>query len=336
MWDIEERGFLPNNNPIAFLPVSDIKSLELIHTWENFSHVLPHYLKEGCVREELICDLRKASQSYYHGCIDNFGGPSTHERTFLLLSYFATAYINSPEGKKKSKLPKEIVIPFARVAHLVSRNPVLDYTSFILYNWKIKDPTAGFTTNNIEILHTFTDSLYERSILISLVEMESIGIELICNLSSPLIVAEKINKINRVLHKAKKDVSIEFLNYWGELFSDYKDLKYEQWRPDLLTFPCDVFLQTPLLALLYKYLDIHFQNDYLNRRNEELQTPHSHRIFIASVSGIRNKCVDQEYYREGYNCCLKELIALRNHLSFRSSDIERSVIATKELNGYYL
>lgn len=334
MWSVRNRGFLPIGDPIISLPITDIKNTELIYTWENLTNVLPHYIKEECLREELIYDLRKASQCYCHGFVDNLGGPSVYERVFLLMAYFATAYINSPEGKRKTKLPKEMTMPFARVAHLVSRQPVLDYTSFVLYNWR-KKPNA---INDIEILHTFTGSPFEESILKSLVEMEFIGGELINNISNPFTVAENLAKINNILLKVWSNIPPDFLEDWSSILTDYQDLIYEQWRPDALTFPCDIFLQAPLLAVLYRYLDINFQNDYLNKRRETLHHFHmspSHRDFINSVSGIRNKCAEDESIKTSYNRCLEELIKLRNLLTFRNADKDMSLIATNELNTYY-
>lgn len=339
MWNVEERGFLPDSDPIAFLPISDIRNTELVHTWENLSHILPYYLKEDCLREELIYDLRKASHSYYHGCIDNLGGPSAHERAFLLLGYFTTAYVNSPEGKKKYKLPKEIAVPFARVAHLVGRQPVLDYTSFVLYNWKIKDSSNQFTKDNIEIMQTLTESADEQAILIALVEMEFTACEFINNLSNPYTVAEKLAKINRILQKTWQDISPDFLHHWSDILADYQDLKYEQWRQDKLTFPCDIFLQTPVLLILYRYLDIEFRNEVLKKRTEEIyqmHVPQSHRYFLRNVAEIRSRSRESDYFKKGYNNCLNELIKLRNHLLFRNRDTELGAVATNELNGHLL
>ena len=336
MWDVEERGFLPNNDPIVFLPVTDIRNTELVHTWENLSHILPEYLKEDCVREELICSLRKVSHSYYHGCIDNLGGPSAHERTFLLLAYFSTAYINSPEGKRKSKLPKEIVVPFARVAHLVGRAPALDYTSFVLYNWKVKDVNKDLTRNNIQILQTFTDSEYEHDILTSFVEMESIGFELIRNISNPFIVSEKLVKINKLLQKTRQNIPLEFLIHWNDLLSDYKNIKYEQWQNEPLSFSCDISLQSPILSLIYQYLNISFNNDLLRKKQKELQMPSTHRNFINNISGIRIKCAKYDYTKEVYNNCLNELITLRKQLQFRSADVDETITTIKELSSHYL
>lgn len=338
MWDVSDKGFFPVSDPISSIPIHDIKNTELVYTWENISNVLPYYLKEECLREELIYDLRTVSKSYYHGFIDNLGGVSSYERTFFLMAYFATAYINSPEGKQKTKLPKEITIPFVRASHLVGRHPVINYTSFVLYNWRKKDKNAGLNKNNIEIIHTFTDLHSEKSVLKAIVEMECINIDLISNLANPFYVLEKLVKINYVLNKAWEETTVEFLDYWDKILLDCKKIRYEQWRPDDLVFLCDIFLQSPLLFVLYRYLNISFNNECVRKRNEELlhlHMPLAHRKFIGSVNGIRNKCIEKTF-KEVYNNCLDQLIKLHRQLSFRTVDKTVNIVVTNELNEYYL
>ncbi len=328
MWDATDRGFLPLNDPINTLPIVDIKNTELIYTWENLSSMVPHFLKEECLREELIYSLRTASSGYYHGFVDNLGA-ACYERAFFLLAYFSTAYINSPEGKQKAKLPKELTVPFARVAHLVGRQPVLDYTSYVLYNWRRKN-------NSVEMLHTFTESASEQAILTACVEMEMMGAELIKQFVNPHMVVNALFKINESLRKARSSLDWNTLNSWNVLLTDYKNLTYEQWRQDELTFPCDIFLQSPLLHIVYKYLDINFKNDYLKKRNEEIRhfhMPVSHRLSICNTNGIRSRCNEEESLKEVYNNCLTQLIDLRNNLVFR--EVDKSEIASEELAGYY-
>lgn len=338
MWNVADRGFLALSDPLNTLPIGDIRNTELVYTWENLSSVVPYYLKEECLREEVVHTLRVASHNYYHGFVDNLGGATSYERTFLLLAYFATAYINSPEGKQKTKLPKELTVPFARVAHLVGRHPVLDYTSYVLYNWRRKDSAKDIRKDNIEIIHTFTDSPSEQLILATFVEMESKSDELVRQLSNPSAVLESLFKINELIVKARISLDYDFLESWDSILSDYKSLRYEQWRQDELTFPCDIFLQSPLLHTVYKYLDISFKNDYLNRRNEEIRNfhmPAAHRNFIQTVSGIRSRCNEEESLKEVYNNCLTQLIELRNNLTFRKVDKDIGVIASEELAAHY-
>lgn len=338
MWNVSERGFLALSDPINTLPIGDIRNTQLVYTWENLSSVVPYYLKEECLREEVVHTLRVASHDYYHGFVDNLGGAVSYERTFLLLAYFATAYINSSEGKQKTKLPKELTVPFARVAHLVGRHPVLDYTSYVLYNWKRKDVSKDIKKENVEAIHTFTESSSEQAILAAFVEMEAKGADLIKQLSDPNMVVDTLFKINELILKTRSSLEYEFLETWDLLLSDYKNLRYEQWRQDELTFPCDIFLQSPLLHTVYKYLDISFKNDYLRKRNEEIRNfhmPAAHRNFIQSVSGIRGKCNEDESLKEVYNNCLTQLIELRNNLTFRKTDKDIGVIASEELAAHY-
>ncbi len=336
MWNVLDNGFLPLSDPINTLPISDIRNTELVYTWENLSSVVPYFLKEECLREELIYSLRVASNGYYHGFVDNLGGATSYERTFLLLAYFSTAYINSNEGKRKTKLPKELTVPFARVAHLVGRQPVLDYTSYVLYNWRRKNNTKDVEKSNIEILHTFTESPSEKAILIACVEMEAKGAKLVKQLANPHAVTKTLFEINELLQKTRMSLDFDFVDSWNNILSDYKNLRYEQWRQDELTFPCDIFLQSPLLHTVYKYLDISFKNDYLKKRNEEIRHSHmpvTHKAFINTVNGIRSRCNEDESLKEIYNKCLTNLIELRNHLAFR--EIDRSVMAEEELAAHY-
>jgi hypothetical protein len=276
-----------------------------------------------------------ASQGYYHGFVDNLGGPNNYERAFLLLAYFSTAYINSPEGKNKTKLPKELTVPFARAAHLVGRQPVLDYTSYILFNWRRKDNNKD-VENNVEILHTFTESHSEKAIITACVEMEVKGEKLVKQLADPHAVLETLFEINKLFQKTRMSLEPDFIDSWNSILTDYKNLKYEQWRPDELSFPCDIFLQSPLLHTVYKYLDINFKNDSLKNRNEEIlnfHMPVAHKDFICRVNGMRNKCNEDESLKEVYNNCLKQLIELRNHLAFR--EIDKSKIVEEELTAHY-
>jgi hypothetical protein len=253
-----DRGFLPSDDPLISLPITDYKQTELIYTWENLAQIIPHYLKENCLREELICALRKADRSYYHGFIDDLNSHRAFERVFALLSYFATAYVNSPEGQKKKKLPKEIAIPFSRVAHLVSRKPVLDYSSYVLYNWRKINPSVHAIVGNVEPLFTFTDTEEEKLLITTLVEMECLGERITTRL------LYKLNRINRALwkcHPIRNHLEAVY-------FQDFENVFYEGWLPDKQSFSCKVINQSPCAANLSKYLDTEFQTEYFRDSQE--------------------------------------------------------------------
>jgi len=251
------RGFLPVDDPLISLPIANYKQTELIYTWENLAHIIPHYLKESCLREELIFALRKVDHSYYHGFIDDLNSPKAFERLFLLFSYFATAYVNSPEGNRKKKLPKEISIPFGRVAHLVSRKPVLDYTAYILYNWRKINPSSSVIIGNVEPLITFTDTEEEKLLITTLVEMEYLG-------GSSRLFWDRLNHINKALAKCCSiRTYIETV-----FFQDFENILYEGLSQEKQSFSCGIIYQSPFAAYLRKYLDIVPQDEYF-RDNQE-------------------------------------------------------------------
>lgn len=254
-WTVD-RGFLPVDEPLISLPITDYKQTELIYTWENLAQIIPHYLKENCLREELIFALRKANTSYYHGCIDSLGHRA-FERVFLLQAYFATSYVNSPEGIKKQKLPKEIAIPFSRAAHLVSRNPVFDYNTFILYNWKKTVPSANIT-GNVEPLVTFTDSAEEKLFISTLVEMEYMG--RCFHRPNPLLICDRLKQINSMLSQCSRDyIKVNIVDVF---FQDFDNLFYEGWLRERQSFKCKVFSESPFLAYLRNYLDKTAKEEY--------------------------------------------------------------------------
>jgi hypothetical protein len=266
-WTVD-RGFLPINDPLISLPIADYKQTELIFTWENLAQIIPHYLRDNCLREELIFALRKANCSYCHGFVDSFITSEAYERVFLLHAYFAATYVNSPEGSKKTKLPKEISLPFSRVAHLVSRRPILDYTSFVLYNWK-RITSSPIIIGNVEPLITFTDTDGEKRFISALIEMEYMGGRCFHNANS-FFICDRLKRINKLLQGCDR----EFIKRCivDVFFQDFNNLLYEGWLQEKQSFKCEGFSKSPFLVYLAKYLDNPSEEGYrkesIDARNE--------------------------------------------------------------------
>lgn len=301
IWTVSNKGFLPSSDPIEKLPVL-VKNTELVYTWENLAYNIPHYLKEECLREEMICTLRKSDASYYHGFIDSFESQDAFERIFLLLAYFANAYVNAPEGRRKTKLPKEITIPLARVAHLTKRSPVLDYTAYILYNWKKNK-------NNVEPLLTFTNSKEEELLIKTFIEIEFLGTTITENWRNIHLVREKVATINKILKKTLDSVDKFFIK---QFFRNFSNISYEGWREDKQTYPSDVLFQSPILNCLQNYLDIDHNNEYLKSQNEnwKVHSPSSHVSYIQNIASIRSSCIANNALKSVYNDLLEEYTML--------------------------
>lgn len=316
IWNMDGRGFLPNPDPLVLLP-ADYKNTELVFTWENLAHIVPHYLKEECLREEIIAALRKANTGYYHGFVDNFNSPKVFERIFMLLGYFAVAYVNSPEGRQKKKLPKEITIPFLRVAHYVSRHPVLDYTAYCLYNWK-KVKQSDRIIDNVEPMLTFTNTDEEKLLVSTMVNMECMAGDLLPSWHNLSHVVEILSRLNELLKNMWSRIGKSFLI---QFFQDF-NLVYEGWEENKHSYSCDILLQSPVFASLCKYLDIRSANEYVNKHCSMFsgQRPQCHINYIHSIQPIRDS-IDKKS-KSLYNDCLEELTILYNNLAFRASKEE--------------
>ncbi len=329
MWKRENLGFLPSSNPLFSLSLVDFKNVELAFKWENLCHMIPYYIQEECVREEIIYLLRTTRNLYCNGFVESLGS-SNYERAFLILTYLATVYINAPEGKKKSKLPQEISLPLVSLSNKMSRLPVIDYTSFVLYNWKPKNQLENFI--DIDIINTFTDSKDEQILISTLIEMEYLG----RLLSNDIVVnLETIASINDLLQSRLPSIKTEFFD---TLVDDYENLLYEQCSPERLNYHCAITLQSPILSFFCKYLDVSFQEEYLRRLNRQivLQRPKLHNHYLDSVTGIRYFSMRDKYLKDGYNECLSELIRLYKNLSIRKRDNVTFSLIEKELNRFYL
>lgn len=322
LWSINDRGFLPTTDPIQFLPIQKFEDTELIYTWENLSENIAPFLKDKCLREEVIHTIRKSDHAYYFGFLDGLGGQAAYERAFFMLAYFSTAYVNSKEGYRKKKLPKELSIPLSRAAHLVGRNPILDYTSFCLYNWKRKNAEA-ITTENIDILLTFTGSDEEKSLLSTFVEFE-FGANEIFHSITLVGVYEFLCRYNALLETARKQ-SAELIDELGHYLYNFENLIYENWKPDPTTYSCNFFFQSPTLHLLYRLLDINFKNDYFTGR---FSMPAEHVTMITHNRPARTR-QDSKLYKD----TLAELIKLNELLVVNESDLSLSRNINEEINA---
>lgn len=221
LWQVNGRGFLPNSNPIATLPVNDIKNTQLIYAWENIIHNLPHFINERCVREELVSQLRDTGPSYYHGMIDSLGGEPEYEHAFLLFTFFTAAFLNARDEKKRCRVPKEISIPLMRLAFLVGRKPILDYYSYFLYNWYKKNPSKGIVFDNIEPIATFTDSEEEKTFIKTFVVIESLVAELV-NSSEDTFLESLTNIVSNI-----KELEHIKLDYFKCFYNTLDNIEFE-------------------------------------------------------------------------------------------------------------
>lgn len=139
------RGFLPARDPLVALPAP-------FAAWEALVKQLPALLAAGRVRRA-IDQLP---------LLDTAGlqGSDQHERAMLILAYLGHAYVFG-EMPLSARLPAQVAVPWHAVARQVRRPPVLTYYSHILYNWRLFDPAAPITLENLMRLEHFAGGMDE-------------------------------------------------------------------------------------------------------------------------------------------------------------------------------
>ena len=80
-------------------------------------------------------------------------------------TYAASAYLLEPcdiefrksgsYGLGRDHLPKNIAIPLCQIAEKLGVKPFMEYTNYVLTNWKQKDPSKGMDPDNLIIPRRF-------------------------------------------------------------------------------------------------------------------------------------------------------------------------------------
>ena len=151
-----ERGFLPASDPPEQLP-------EAYRAWDQIGAELPKLLGAGVVRAAVDALPE----------LDPLGleAGDQRRRAMLLLSYLGHAYVWG-EGTPVTVLPRQLAAPWAALAGVLGRPPVLSYASYALDNWRRLDPAGPIALGNIALRQNFLGGIDEEWFILIHVEIE--------------------------------------------------------------------------------------------------------------------------------------------------------------------
>src|ERR1700686_554313 len=120
-WTLQDRGFLPNHDPLTRLNDPVFEQIErlgadlprLVHE-RSFRSPSPEMLAAGAIDWEAAVPAL---------------GEAGAERIFMLFSYFASAYVHAPGMPAVNRLPACLAVPLVRLAQRAQRPPILSYAS---------------------------------------------------------------------------------------------------------------------------------------------------------------------------------------------------------------
>ncbi|MDJ0635289.1 MAG: hypothetical protein QNJ34_19010 [Xenococcaceae cyanobacterium MO_188.B29] len=154
----QECGFLPTVSP-AF-----VKLPEAFGQLQQTAVMLPKLL--------ITNKIRQAIKSVPEVDVDNeILDEMQLRRLILLYSFLSHAYVWG-ESTPAKILPRNIAVPFHKIAQKMGRQPILSYASYILENWVRIDNQKPIASGNIMIAQNFLDVFDENWFVLMHLDIE--------------------------------------------------------------------------------------------------------------------------------------------------------------------
>ena len=162
------------------------------------------------------------------------------DRSMLLLSMFANAYVNWGPGPVRS-IPKNLAVPLWEIARRSGRPPIASHASIVLNNWRRIDPDGPIDPENLNTLQNFLGGRDEDWFYLATVGVESVGGSALDTLFTCLKAArlDKPDDVNSTLRRLAS--IIRDMDFALERMYDNcrPDIFYNQIRPFLTGWPDD-------------------------------------------------------------------------------------------------
>jgi len=365
MWELKDRGFLPPEDPIHYLPDEEDRTyIPLIYTLENLSSVLPVLIEDRHIREEAVFQLRSVFAIYDDYFAFNVGDTDTAERGMLIYSYLASAYVYARHENPANRIPKEIAIPLVRFAERTGRYPILSYASYCLYNWKRLDPNKPIELGNIELLQNFcTPEVGKRDedwfilVHVDIENKAAPGITAIAGLdevitegNEPAIqkafdsVYQSLVEMNKTLKRMPEECDPDnYFRFIRPYIFGFENIVYEGYfdnKPQ--SFRGETGAQSSVVPAFLAALGIHHEDSVLMKHLKVMREymPPPHRKFLVDLEKKSAKqnlwtvADSNPKFRDSYNECVDQLLQFRTqHLEYAINYISKKVDNPKGTGG---
>jgi len=329
-WKLENRGFLPNEDPLEMTPFRQI---------EDFAAQLPTWVDEGHFRLHArtnLADLDLVPLLTLLQCKND----RVAERLFRHFCYFASAYIHSKGTDPTNRLPKQIAQPLILLATYLGRLPILSYASYCLNNWRRIDKDKPIELGNIALLQNFSRETKrdEDWFVLVHVEIEAHAAKAIeslykrdgANLDQILHhVVNSMIKMNETLARMPEqcDPDVYFSHVRPYIFG-FDKIHYEGcFDEQPQTFRGETGAQSSILPTLLNAFGIKHRNSLLIKHLNDMLNymPKEHAEIIRGTRSLRDDLWTKER-KEVYNECINQLVIFRTkHFEYAVNYIEKKV-----------
>lgn len=356
-WTLTDRGFLPNQDPLAGVPDSDF------NTVEAFAYELPNLVDSGRFREQFgyTNEAGLYPKGFSWSDFTQAANPRSLEAVFRLYCYLASSWVHA-RGTKPTPDPKVIPAaisrPLVRLARQLKMPPILAYRSYCLNNWKRIDPTGPIALGNIALIQNFTHEAKKDEDWFILVHVD---IEAKAN--DALHALATLNKVGPFSFGDMSDAldklhgSLVGMNAAMDRMPEQcsPDVYYDKVRPYIfgfngvvydkcydnepMTFRGETGAQSTIVPAVIAGLGIRHKDSMLTKHLEEMKDymPVEHRAFLKECAdkGLQTRDWIGQYGRMGhpgkalpekYNACVEEVIKFRKtHLDYAVQYIHKKV-----------
>ncbi len=257
------------------------------------------------------------------------------ERLFALYGYFASALVHTGN----EVIPEAVAQPLTMLAQFLGRPPMLAYAGMVLANWRLHDPAAGFTPENIALLNRFTSLRDEGWFFQVHAAIEGQAGALLGALREAESAAEVADSqaLQDALWRLRAGL-VQITRTFHQMPQHCDpDVYFTQVRPYLMSFGAEVVYagvahnptplrggsgaQSSIIPALLNGLGLRHADTELTASLQDMRQymPRQHRDFITAqrASHIRETCASGDLLRDAYNRVVRQLITFRRaHLYY--------------------
>lgn len=177
-----ERGFLSEMDPCTYLP----QELEYL---DGFGICLPQLISVGSVNKEARKLPIPSEQLLF-----SLRGGALH-LAWIRYGFIQSACVHSQETENLS-ICENIARPMWLLSKMLNKPPILSYDSYVLNNWKRKDPKGPIKIDNLQLVQTFIRDPDQAWFILIHVDIEYEAATAIRNLREAVLAAEKLDALS--------------------------------------------------------------------------------------------------------------------------------------------
>ncbi len=183
-----ENGFLPHEDPVKIIPFRAYIEWELVKFGKN----LPDFINDNKIRTECHALHLLPEDSI------NKWNKKQMEYARMVYAFGASAFIHGQE-LPAVYVPEPLAKPLYLLSKALNKPPILSYDSYVLHNWRRKDPTKPIEVDNLEIIQGFLGTPDESWFILIHVNIEKEAAVLIKAIVDAVMAAEENNLIRLIL-----------------------------------------------------------------------------------------------------------------------------------------